>query len=543
MNLPERQATLADSVGLEVWALRALGLVAALASLFLVGQAAARSAATSAGELSAMVNSGISRRERTLASVAPVAVVSLIGSIVGFGGAWLASAWFPLGTASMYEPAPGRSLAITIPGAVALATVAASVLAAAGGAWSATSAGRRTAPQRSMLARRVSSWGAPVPAVVGVRFALERGAGPRAVPVRSTLLAVAAGVAGLVATLTFSAGLEDAIRDPQRWGATWDLVSPTGANGASFVEDPDALADAYRATDGVTAAVRVASAVVEHGDRTVALWSLPAAGEDRIVVTGGRAPVTDDEILLGPTTARRWDVAAGDTVELVGAAGRGELRVVGAGLTPSGTHSEFDDSAWVSARALDELIGGPEHRKEEGILIWSDRGVDEERLTGSLTEVASELGAPPPFPGTVPGKINALERVGALPRVLGVFVVVLGIGALAHGLTTTIARRRGELAVLAALGMTPRQTRSVSFTQALTVGLIGLLVGVPTGLVVGRSLWRLVASATPVEHLDPEWFPAVAVALPATIVLALLLAVWPARRAARTEPASVLLAE
>ena len=102
-----------------------------------------------------------------------------------------------------------------------------------------------------------------------------------------------------------------------------------------------------------------------------------------------------------------------------------------------------------------------------------------------------------------------------LPIVLGIFLALLAIGAVGHALATAVRRRSHDLAVLRALGMTQWQCRWVVVTQATVLALVGLIFGVPLGLAVGRSVWRLVASYTPVEYVPPVAFWALLLVGPA----------------------------
>lgn len=58
---------------------------------------------------------------------------------------------------------------------------------------------------------------------------------------------------------------------------------------------------------------------------------------------------------------------------------------------------------------------------------------------------------------------------------------------LAHVLATSARRRTRGFAVLRALGVTSRWTRSVLDTQGSVVTLVGLAVGVPLGIAIGRA--------------------------------------------------------
>ena len=78
------------------------------------------------------------------------------------------------------------------------------------------------------------------------------------------------------------------------------------------------------------------------------------------------------------------------------------------------------------------------------------------------------------------------RRWRALP-VLGSFLALVGVGAVGHTLVTSVRRRRREVAVLRALGMTGRQARGVIATRASVLALVGLLLGArPVGGAAAR---------------------------------------------------------
>jgi ABC-type lipoprotein release transport system permease subunit len=136
-----------------------------------------------------------------------------------------------------------------------------------------------------------------------------------------------------------------------------------------------------------------------------------------------------------------------------------------------------------------------------------------------------------------------LHNVRTLPQALAVFLALLGIAALGHALLTTVRRRRHDIAVLRAMGMRPRQSAAVLFWQAITVAIVGLAIGIPLGVIVGRVSWRWVADSTPLLYVAPLAVAAILLAVPASLALANLLAAYPARRAASVHPAEVLRAE
>lgn len=79
--------------------------------------------------------------------------------------------------------------------------------------------------------------------------------------------------------------------------------------------------------------------------------------------------------------------------------------------------------------------------------------------------------------------------------------------------------------------------------QASTVAVVGLVIGIPLGLLVGTFVWRRVAEELGVSP-DPAWpILGVALLIVGALVAVNFIAAVPARRAARTRPAVVLRSE
>jgi ABC-type lipoprotein release transport system permease subunit len=126
---------------------------------------------------------------------------------------------------------------------------------------------------------------------------------------------------------------------------------------------------------------------------------------------------------------------------------------------------------------------------------------------------------------------------------LAVLLGSLALVAVAHVLVTSVRRRRRELAVLKTLGFTRPQVRATVAWQATTLAAVGLLVGIPAGLIVGSLVWRAVAEGLGVAGGASIQPLTVLLAVPVVIVLANLAAYLPARSAAQTRPAIALRAE
>jgi hypothetical protein len=533
----------------EAACLFAFALAALVAALFLIGQSVARYISATMPDLQVLQAVGMTPRQAVASATAPPLLAAAAGSTLGVAAALVASRWMPIGAASYSEPRPGVSADWLILGpgwVLAPALVAAGSAAAAALALAARR--RRPVPRRSAVAAAAAAAGFGVPVVVGARFALEPGRGRAAVPVRPALLGAVAGVLGVLAAFTFSAGVSDATANPARFGQTWQLFTSLGQSGQDFGPVSPVLraVAADRDVTGVGDA-RVGGAQSGHVSVESFTYAPVAGTRVRAVLTGGRMPSAPDEIVLAPTTARDMHAATGSVVRLAGAAGPRALTVTGIGFVPSGPHNYYDDGAWLTPAGFDRLFGGAHHAFKFHVATVALRpGADVEAVAHRLTAKAAAIKGGQAFafmPAPPLEQVQAVRDVAALPLALSAFLAVLAIGAVGHALSIAVRRRRHELAVLRALGLTRRQSRLVIVTQATLLAVIGLAFGIPLGIALGRILWRAAADMTPLAYHPPVALWALALIGPLALVAANLLAAWPARRAARLRTAHILRAE
>src|SRR4029078_8102493 len=76
-------------------------------------------------------------------------------------------------------------------------------------------------PERTSVLARLFRNRRPIPLVSGVRSRLEPGRGRAAIAGRSSIVAVALGIATLVAALTFGASLSHLLDTPALYGKDW----------------------------------------------------------------------------------------------------------------------------------------------------------------------------------------------------------------------------------------------------------------------------------------------------------------------------------
>jgi ABC-type antimicrobial peptide transport system permease subunit len=264
----------------------------------------------------------------------------------------------------------------------------------------------------------------------------------------------------------------------------------------------------------------------------------------QLVTLSGRAPRADDEIELGPSTARDLGVKIGDTVNLADGA---PARVVGLGLFPSDVHAQFDEGAWITSTRWGRLAApdfDPDNNVTVAMLVAARFG-DRDNLDTKIGALATALGSTVQtvVPVDQPTEFTNLHNVRTLPTVLAIFLAGLGAVAVGHALFSSVYRRQRDFAVLQSLGVTRGGVRIMIAAHATVVGIAGLLVGVPIGLVAGRAGWRAITDRVPLTFRSPLTALAVVVIVPVALIAANVLALIPARRASRVKPAMVLRSE
>jgi hypothetical protein len=194
---------------------------------------------------------------------------------------------------------------VLILGAIVVVLVV--VAAAADAAWLVTRA--RTRSARKRLRRDLISGPGRLPpaAACGVRAFLRPGVGPDAVPVRSSLVGIAVGIATLVGTLTFAAGFDHLLATPRLSGWNWDTAYGFVGSDPTTANVPAQFLDALHDMEQIEGVKRIGY-VTTSGDEgpplvadapNVAMISF-STGPRAVVptVVEGHAPQRSDEVVL-----------------------------------------------------------------------------------------------------------------------------------------------------------------------------------------------------------------------------------------------------
>jgi lipoprotein-releasing system permease protein len=141
---------------------------------------------------------------------------------------------------------------------------------------------------------------------------------------------------------------------------------------------------------------------------------------------------------------------------------------------------------------------------------------------------------------------NALQLEKLALFVIVTIIVLVAAFAIIGHLVLLVAEKRKEIGILKSLGASAGSITAVFFTVGMTIGIVGTLLGSAVGLAViwVQNTYRIIRLAGDVYQIDyllmkltPGDF---ALIISATLLLAFLATIVPARRAGALAPADVL---
>jgi FtsX-like permease family len=539
----------------EAVALAVFALALAVTALLIVGQAATRLLATGLLTNPALTALGMTRGQLTAAGLTEVGAAAAIGAVVAAGAAVAASPLMPIGAARLAEPDPGVSANPAVLAAGAAAIIVLLLAWAAWPAWRLAAAGARvngTAAAPGPRLRPVA-WlagaGLPVTVRAGVRLALEPGRGRTAVPVRSALAGTVLSVLAVTAAVTFGANLLHLVNSPRLYGQRWDAAVDLQFGGIT----PAFAGQRLGHTPGITGWTFGHHGIVGIGGHVIPAIGL-AAGKGPLLsptLLQGRPPRTSDEIALGTATLRQIGRHVGQTVTMTVGGRTLRERIVGRVVFPnfgqgSFTPTDLGQGAQTTAAVLKPPPSAVPSfdfvllRFTPGPRRVADIASFEQSMTGFCQAVPQSTCV---VTSQRPNGVTNYASIDRTPTVLAAILAVVGTAVLGQFIVVSGRRRRRDFAILKALGLRRRQVRSITAWQVSTLTGIALLAGLPLGIVVGRWSWALFGHGLgiPAEVVTPV--RPVLIMVPAVIVIANAVALWPGQATARLRPANVLRAE
>ncbi|MER5752210.1 FtsX-like permease family protein [Streptomyces sp. NPDC002088] len=376
-----------------------------------------------------------------------------------------------------------------------------------------------------------------------------------------TVLAVMLGVAFVSGTLVFTNTISDAYQKSSAKG--FDQVDVAvqpesqedkGDTVGKTPELTQALLDRSARVPGAASAVGVVSGFTALADKDGKLigggfqsqggnyWGTK---DPRYPLVSGHAPKGEGEVLIDAETAKRAGYEVGDTVRLSVDGPVLKPTVTGIFTTDDGNVAAGGSLALFDTATAQQLLGKTGTYDE--IDVTAKTGISQSALKAELDKAL-----PADITDTTTGRQLADDQaemistsMSGLKQGLLVFAgIALFVGTfiIANTFTMLVAQRTKELALLRAVGASRRQvTRSV-LIEAFVVGTVAGVTGLVAGIGIGaglRSLMSALGATVPDGPLvvSPG---TVAAALVVGVVITMLAAWLPGRRAAKIPPVAAM---
>ena len=316
---------------------------------------------------------------------------------------------------------------------------------------------------------------------------------------------------------------------------------------------PAALADRTRRVPGVARAEAVAAgqgllevrgrSIVPQGPSMLSSWAPPPFGA--FALRDGGAPTAPGEVVIDAATARDQHIGIGDTVtvrstraaalEVVGIAGFGDQD----GL-PNAT------VALVDLRQAQQLLKLGTRVSEVRVVIDETARAAQVRkdladALGDRYAVSSSQDVAAAGADAAKAKLSYLRL---MLFVLAGAALLIGGYLIANTFAIVVTQRSRELATLRAAGATGRQVFALIFGEALLVGVVGAATGVALGVAAAAGLRDLVGTfGVPLPEGPVTVLPrSLLIALAVGVVVTVVSAIGPSRRAARVAPIEAMRA-
>jgi putative ABC transport system permease protein len=283
--------------------------------------------------------------------------------------------------------------------------------------------------------------------------------------------------------------------------------------------------------------------VGSSGETVGASWSrLPAANPFRLVT--GRAPESDDEIVVDRASAKVAGYGLGDRARVATNAGSSSVTVVGIATLGAGDTGAGSPYVFFTQAAAERLIARP--GRVDNIVAVAASGVSpadlRDRIAAALGDgvevlTTSELLAEKR--GVSAGVTKAIRTLLLAFAALALFV---GAFIIQNTFSILVAQRTREVALLRALGATRRQVIASVLGEASVLGLLGAALGALVGVGVAAGLRGLVGNLgfeIPAGDLVVRG-PSLVIPIVVGVVVTAASAVLPARRAAGVPPIAAL---
>lgn len=266
-------------------------------------------------------------------------------------------------------------------------------------------------------------------------------------------------------------------------------------------------------------------------------------------------------IVIGDKAAQKLGLAVGDKVTFVAP----EVTVTPAGMFPRMKRFTVTGIFHVGAGEIDGYVAMANIADLARLKRWKPGQVQELRLRFEdlfqapriAWELAGQLGEDyysRDWTRTHGNLYQAIRMEKAMIGLLLLLIVAVAAFNIISTLVMVVTDKRGDIAILRTLGATPRQIMAIFMVQGTVIGVVGTLVGAVLGILAALNVsagiaWleRLIghkflnADVYFIDYLPSRLLAADVIQVcVAALLLSFLATLYPAWRAARTQPAEAL---
>ena len=278
-----------------------------------------------------------------------------------------------------------------------------------------------------------------------------------------------------------------------------------------------------------------------NASKSIALRGVEPESFIRIIdlrrsMVSGRFRIGSGEAVIGKELADDLGVLVGDKLRLVTAEGRGEVFAV-TGIFDLGNKDLNERWVLVALRAAQNLLdltagASTIEAKVADIFAADELATAVSRRTGLITDSWTRINAQ---------LMVGLKSQNSSKYMIQFFVVVAVALGIASVLVVAVVQKSREIGILKAVGTSTKRVIRVFLIQGALLGLVGSALGCGLGAVLALSFANLAKNPDgsptfPVELTLELYLSAAALAT----VTGLIAAAFPARRAARLDPAEVI---
>lgn len=376
-----------------------------------------------------------------------------------------------------------------------------------------------------------------------------------------TAVAVVLGVAFVAGTLVLTdtiAKAFDEVFSSAQEGVDVEVraeASAIGVTGGDRERIPEELLSVIQRVEGVDrveGGVTGYAQIVDEEGEAIGTTGAPTFGVSWPLYEGfsalsireGRSPQTGGEVVIDAATAERHGFSIGDDVTILFEGPQEEFQLVGIAGFGDADNLAGATMAGFDLATAQRVLGAGE--TFDSIFVAADEGVRAGDLRDLITEVLPE------GVEAQTGAAVAAEQADAIKEALGFFntfllvfaAIALFVGAfiIFNTFNILVTQRTRELALLRALGASSRQVTMSVLTEAGVVGLAASVVGLGLGILVAVGLRALLAGfGIDLPSASLQVLPrTIVVAFLVGIVVTVVAALLPARRAARISPIAAM---